>query len=235
MRHFAACLCLLSLLLAPALHAQRNKPPSDTLEVRPWNGPTTLDARPDKPMYKKAHVITFQHDWNGDDYVGELTSVRAVYTGDTLWLLYSCGFDSLTIGPNARPDIETDKLWERSDVAEAFIAPNPADIMRYKEFQVSPGGEWVDLAIDRTTMNHDPKWNSGFKSAARIDNATQTWWAEMAIPLKAFGVEKPAPGTRWRGNFYRWEQGPPKRPIAWQPTHQRDFHVPTTFGWLVFK
>jgi hypothetical protein len=57
----------------------------------------------------------------------------------------------------------------------------------------------------------------------------------MVIPLKAFGAPNPQPGTRWRLNFFRMEQGPPKRSVVWQPTHQRNFHVPAFFGWLEFK
>lgn len=186
-------------------------------------------------MWKNAMPVFFQHDTNGDPYVGNATTVRAVWTSDTLWLLFSCAFDQLTISPNPRSDIETNRLWTLSDVAEAFIAPVPADVMRYREFEVSPVGEWVDLAIDRANNKYDAAWNSGFRVAARIDSGNQTWWTVMAIPLKAFEVETPAPGVQWRLNFFRTEQGPPKRNLAWQPPHSPNFHTPQAFGALVFR
>lgn len=220
------------LLLLPATAAG-----DDTIEARFWIGPTSLDARLDKPMWRKARPVMFQRDWRGDPLVGHETLVRALWTADELWLLFQCGYDNLTISQEPQTAKETDKLWAVSDVAEAFIAPNSGDIMRYKEFQVSPAGQWIDLHIDRDTKNHDAKWDSGFRSAARIDSSRNIWWAEMVIPLNAFGVQPPTPGTRWRLNFFRIEHGPPRRSIAWQPTHttQPNFHVPQAFGWLEFK
>jgi len=208
---------------------------TDTVEARFWDGPTSVEPRPDEPMWRKAAPVFFAHDWDGNLSQGHATTVRAVWTLDTLWLLFSCAYEKLTISPHARADTETNRLWEISDVAEAFIAPNPADILHYKEFQVSPAGEWVDLAIDRVNIKHDWTWNSGFRAAARVDAAGATWWALMAIPLGAFGVERPAADVRWRVNFFRMEQGPPQRLIAWQPPHQPNFHTPQAFGWLVFK
>ena len=227
---------VLAALLAPALPAQRDPVQTETIQARFWSGPTTLDANPAKPMWRKTRGIAFQHNWRGEPLVGHLTSVQALWTQDELWLLFTCAYDSITISAGAQPVRETDKLWAVSDVAEAFIAPNPGDPMRYKEFQVSPAGQWVDLHIDRETGQHDAGWNSGFRSAARIDSGNQVWFAEMAIPLKSFGVQMPAPGTRWRLNFFRWEHGPPKRNIVWKPTFTStvDFHVPHAFGWLEF-
>jgi hypothetical protein len=227
-------LVLICLLVPGLAVAQKRQQHTDTIQARFWNGPTSLDARPDKPMWRKARPITFQHNNMGEELVGHFTTVRAVWTKDELWLLFSCGYDNITIGPGAQTAKETSELWDRSDVAEAFIAPNPGDIMRYKEFQVSPAGEWVDLHIDRETANHDASWDSGYRVAARIDSGSQTWWGEMAIPLKSFGVQMPTAGTRWRANFYRIEHGPPRRGLAWQPTHQRTYHVPQAFGWLEF-
>ena len=227
-------LFLVLLLSGPCVFGQKATT-TDTIEARFWSGKPTLDARPDKPLWRKARPVIFQHDVNGDPLVNHLTVVRAAWTADELWLLYACSYDTLTIGPDPQTSKETNRLWEVSDVAEVFIAPNPGDILRYKEFQVSPAGQWVDLEIDREAKKYDATWNSGFRSATRIDSARRVWWAEMAIPLRAFGPQPPTPGARWRLNFFRLEQGPPKRSIVWQPTHQPSFHVPQAFGWLAFK
>jgi hypothetical protein len=236
MRTLALC-CLIAFMLLPSVSsAQRDPKQTDVIQATFYSGPTLYEPRPEHPMWKKAGSVTFQHDVNGDPLVDHRTTVRALWTSDTLWLLFACGYDDkLTIGPDAQSAKETNKLWEVSDVAEAFIAPNPDDITRYKEFQVSPAGQWVDLDINWTTKNHDPSWDSGFRSGARIDQGKHIWYALMAIPLKAFGVPTPTPGARWRLNFFRWEQGPPKRSVVWQATHQRNFHVPDRFGWIEFK
>lgn len=220
------------LLLLPALAVAQN-----IIEARFWDKEAALDGRPDKRMWKKAHAVFFQHDWRGDPLVGHETTVRARWTADTLWLLFQCGFDELTISANPRSSKETERLSAISDVAEVFIAPSPGDVLRYKAFQVSPVGQWVDLHVDRETESHDATWDSGFRSVVHIDSGSSTWWVEMAIPLKAFGVPPPTAGTRWRLNFFRIEHGPPRRAIAWQPTYtsQPNFHVPQTFGWLLFR
>ncbi|MBO0237147.1 hypothetical protein, partial [Vibrio parahaemolyticus] len=38
-------------------------------------------------------------------------------------------------------------LWER-DVFEIFLAPEAEDPKRYFEFEVSPVGEWLDVALE---------------------------------------------------------------------------------------
>ena len=230
---------LLALMLAAAFpsSAQRNPRSTDTIEALYWSGPVELDARPDKPIWRKTRPIAFQHDWRGDPLVGNMTVVRAAWTDEDLWLLFTCVYDTLKVGPDPQTTRETERLWTVSDVAEVFIAPNPGDLMRYREFQVSPMGQWIDLSIDRDSKSHDTKWDSGFRSVARVDSGSQTWVAELAIPLKAFGVAPPAAGTRWRLNFFRWEHGPPRRAMSWQPTHtsEPNFHVPQAFGWLLFR
>ena len=218
------------LLLVPA-SAQ------DIVEARFWKKEVTPGARPKKGMWKKARPVAFQHDWRGDPLVGHRTIIRARWTTEKLWLLIQCAFDTLTISPDPRTAKETEQLPSISDVVQVFIAPDPDDILRYKAFQVIPVGQWMDLHIDRETDKYDAAWNSGVRSRASIDNSSHMWWAELAIPLKAFGVSPPANGTRWRLNVVRIEHGPPPRSIAWQPTYtpQPNFHVPQVFGWLHFR
>ena len=56
-------------------------------------------------------------------------------------------------------------------MAEVFIGADFTDIRRYKEFEISPQGEWMDLDIDLNKPHHEDgwKWNSGFQVSARID------------------------------------------------------------------
>ena len=127
---------------------------------------------------------------------------------------------------------ETNHLWDW-DVAEVFIGSDFQRIRHYKEFEVSPQGEWVDLDIDRDFVQADGgvAWNSKFASKARIDEAKKIWYAEMKIPFAAIDKRKPAEGVEYRINLYRC-QGPAEGRvfIAWQPTGQKTFHVPEKFG-----
>ncbi len=60
-------------------------------------------------------------------------------------------------------------------MVEAFIGHDLANIDLYKEFEVSPQGEWVDLDVDRKRQGKevDWLWNSGFHFKTRIDRDPQ--------------------------------------------------------------
>ena len=61
-----------------------------------------------------------------------------------LYLLFVNYYQSLNLKPNPVTDADTPQLWNW-DVSEAFIGSDFSNIKRYKEFQVSPQGEWIDL------------------------------------------------------------------------------------------
>jgi hypothetical protein len=120
-------------------------------------------------------------------------------------------------------------------VAEVFIGSDFQNIRKYKEFEVSPQGEWIDLDIDLNKPRHENGWiwNSGFKVAARIDRDSKIWYACMRIPYSSVDAKRATPGNTLRVNFYRAQGSPSQhKAIAWQPTHQRTYHVPEAFGIL---
>jgi hypothetical protein len=120
-------------------------------------------------------------------------------------------------------------------VAEVFIGSNFQNIKRYKEFEISPQGEWVDLDINLDNPHHEDGWvwNSGFEHAARIDASKHIWYAAMRIPFVALDVPDAVTGEQFRVNFFRTE-GPPAdaKQILWRPSMSKTFHVPENFGLL---
>jgi hypothetical protein len=164
------------------------------------------------------------------------TEIRSVWSNSTLYLLFVCPYEELYLIEHPSTTTETNRLWEH-DVTEVFIGSDFKNINRYKEIQVSPQGEWVDLDIDREHPLPEGgwRWNSGFKVAARIDHARKIWYGAMAIPFKAIDT-RPAvmAGNDFRINIYRL-QGPPDKKvyIAWQPTGARNYHLPQAFGRLI--
>lgn len=160
--------------------------------------------------------------------------VRSRWTAHNLYFLFVCPYVRLNLKPDPRTDVETNHLW-RWDVAEAFIGSDFHDIRKYKEFEVSPQGEWVDLSIDldRLKDSHGWKWNSGIKVAARIDLRTHRWYAFMKIPYNSVDSRPASVGNLLRVNFFLSEgAGPEHQEITWQPTHRETFHVPEAFGLL---
>ena len=118
-------------------------------------------------------------------------------------------------------------------MAEVFIGADFTDIRRYKEFEISPQGEWIDLDIDLSKPHHEDgwKWNSGFQVSARIDEAAHVWYGAMRIPYSAIDNRQAAQGNMLRINLFR-SQGPAsaRHQIAWRSPMSDSFHVPERFG-----
>jgi hypothetical protein len=193
-----------------------------------------LTADPDAPQWKGVPGVSTARNYQNEPIPGAPTEFRSRWTDRTLYLLYICPYDELNLKPDPNPAAETPRLWNW-DVGEAFIGTDFDHIARYKELQVSPQSEWVDLDINR----EDSKaaggmgWNSGYKVKGRIDRERRVWYGEMAIPMTALGVASPKPGAEMRIGLYRIAgTGPNKKYYAWQPTGQTSFHVPQAFGRL---
>jgi len=193
-----------------------------------------LSADPNSEFWKEAKTVIASDDTMGKPVPGHRTEIRSRWTADNIYFLFSCPYEELYLKPEPVTAKETNKLWDW-DVAEVFIGADYKNIRRYKEFEVSPQGEWVDLDIDRDHPLPEGGWlwNSTFHVKVRLDRDARTWYAEMQIPWKSIDERKPASGSELRVNFYRIQGPPPNRKfIAWQPTHSRTYHVPESFGTL---
>lgn len=193
-----------------------------------------LTADPTRPEWVDAPRVTAGRNYLGEAIPGPPTEIRSRWTKEYLYLLYICPYDELNLKANPTPDAETPQLWNW-DVAEAFIGSDYAKITRYKEFQVSPQSEWVDLDIDREDPNGQPgmAWNSGYTVKGRIDAQAKIWYGEMRIPFRAIDARAPEPGRELRIGLYRIAGTQPQRKYyAWSPTGQKTFHHPQAFGTL---
>jgi hypothetical protein len=192
-----------------------------------------LDPDPRSENWSTAPRVVAHRDKTGEPVLGPPTEIRARWTKANLYLLYICPYDELNLKADPDPSTETPKLWNW-DVAEAFIGSDFEHIGRYKEFQVSPQGEWVDLAIDRDNPKGQEgmKWNSGYAVKARIDADAKVWYGLMRIPFAAIDTRAPEQGRELRIGLYRFAGANPRKNYAWRPTGQDSFHVPQAFGIL---
>jgi len=185
-------------------------------------------------FWQEARPITAESGPYGEPLPRYRTEVRSRWTDKHLYFLFICPYERLNLKPSPSTSTETHELWEW-DVAEVFIGSDFKNIRRYKEFEISPQAEWIDLDIDLTKPHHEEgwTWNSGFTVAARIDSVAKVWYGAMCIPFSALEGHPPSAGDEFRVNFFRSQGPPPKRiQIVWQPTMQRTFHVPEQFGLL---
>ena len=193
-----------------------------------------LSTDPGAAAWKTVEGVFADKDRFGKPIPGHRTEIRSRWTDKNLYLLFISPYTDLYVRPDPVTTADTNKLWDW-DVAEAFIGTDFGDIKKYKEFQVSPQGEWVDLAIDRGTKppTHDTTWNSGYEVKANVDRNAHVWYGAMRIPLASLGISAPKNGTEARLNLYRC-QGPTegRKYINWQPVNNESFHTPEAFGRL---
>ena len=193
-----------------------------------------VNSDPRSSFWASAPVIVADKDKNGNALSDYRTEVRSRWTREYLYFLFVCPYQELFLKPKPATKTETNQLWNW-DVAEVFLGSDFQNIRRYKEFEISPQGEWIDLDIDLAKPHHEDgwTWNSGFQVTARIDHKKKIWYGAMKIPWSALGETSPEAGKRFRINFFR-SQGPTatRKDIAWQPTMSETFHVPERFGLL---
>lgn len=194
----------------------------------------SLDTNPASPFWRDSSRTYMDTDAHGKPDPKYRTEIRTRWTAQNLYFLFVCPYEELNLKPNPNRSDETYELWNW-DVAEVFIGDDFNDIRRYKEFEISPQGEWVDLAIDLNRPHHEEgwKWNSGFQVSARIDEAAHVWYGAMKIPYSAIDSRPVAQGNTLRINLFR-SQGPASalHQIAWRSPMSASFHVPERFGLL---
>ncbi|HEX6497218.1 MAG TPA: carbohydrate-binding family 9-like protein [Acidobacteriaceae bacterium] len=221
----AAILCSISM-------AQPSSSRTETLQSKRASGDTTLNLDPQSAFWGEAPPISFDGDTYGRAVPRLTTEIRSRWTDSSLYLLFVCPYQDLNLHPSPQTKSDTHQLWNW-DVAEIFIGSDFQHIHRYKEFELSPQGEWLDLDVDLDQPHREDgwKWNSGFETAARIDAERKVWYGAMRIPFSAIDPKQPHSGNKFRANFFR-SQGASRQLLAWQAPMGESFHVPERFGIL---
>lgn len=229
-RRFAG-LAMAAAILSSISMAQPNAPHPETARSVRASHDATLNLDSQSPFWRDASPIFFEGDNYGRPIKPLRTEVRSRWTDSSLYLLFICPYEDLNLHPSPQTKSDTNHLWNW-DVAEAFIGSDFQHIRQYKEFELSPQGEWLDLDIDLDQPHRDgSKWNSGFETAARIDSEKKIWYGAMRIPFAAIDPQSPHAGSRLRINFFR-SHGASHQLLAWQAPMGESFHAPEHFGIL---
>jgi hypothetical protein len=192
------------------------------------------DTDPNSSFWSGAPRVAAEVDFYGRPVPGHKTNILLQWTPKSLYILFVCPYEELNLKPDPNLTDETYRLWDW-DVAEVFIGDDFRNIRRYKEFEVSPQGEWVDLDVNLDNPPHETGWvwKSGCEVAARIDTAQKIWYGFTRIPWPLIDHRVPEAGNELRVNFYRCQGSDPDRKyIAWSPVHRESFHTPEAFGIL---
>ncbi len=196
-------------------------------------------AFPSPDAWQRAAPVRFSWDWRGENAdPPRETQVRLLWRPEFLALQFRAAYRRVTVFADADARGRRDHLWDR-DVAETFLQPHDCDPLRYREFEVSPNGFWIDLDIIAGEKGpaEARDLQSGLRCRARIDQAARVWTAELVLPMNAL-TRQFDPARSWRVNFFRAEgEREPRFYSAWRPTGtpQPNFHVPSAFGVLKFS
>jgi hypothetical protein len=215
--------------------------PTATFTVHHQKGSPELSADPAAPLWKKAAKATIVKDCTHVIEYQEMDSeVRGFWTDQDLYLLFRCPYKELNLWLPAMGGGPRNKLWDK-DVVEFFLGDDWTNIRHYREFEIAPTGDWIDLAINLDKDSYDQTWRSGWKTAAHIDEASHVWYAAARVPLSSVSTQPVQAGTKWRANLYRiggLGADPQRHFLCWQPTcvvNRDPNHVPENFGTLVFE
>jgi hypothetical protein len=192
----------------------------------------------DHSAWENARPVRIKRYWSGEVApVGRQAEARLLWSDKALCVRFIYQqTEPMVVSPRPQTKRKTLRLWEH-DVCELFITPNTREPERYFEFEAAPTGEWLDLKIHLKPDERETDWefHSGMTVATRTDGNVIT--IAMRVPWKAFG-QRPQAGERWRGNLFRCAgTGATRGYITWQPTYTEEpnFHVPTSFGWILWK
>ena len=191
-------------------------------------------ADPESPFWKEIRGVTIERSVLGPVMPQSRAEVRSRWTRDYVYFLFIGPYQNLTLNPNPDTTNETYRLWEK-DCFEVYLGADFERTNRYREFQMSPQGEFLDLDIDSTRekpgFNGENNWNSGMKVKARVDENKKIWYGEMRIPINAIDTRVAQAGNEMRINLFRQDGAPPNRDfLAWQPPMVWNPHHPEKFG-----
>lgn len=189
-------------------------------------------TNPDSAAWKRIPATIADRGRFGEAQREARTEIRSRWTSQNLYFLFVSHYETLYLKSNPSTEQDTWGLWDY----EVFIGHDLENIHLYKEFEVSPQGEWVDLDVDRKRAGRevDASWNSGFRSQTQIDRGRKVWISEMQITWNSIHPGPITDGTELRLNLYRIEGGPVDRKfIAWQPVMAESYHTPERFGRLL--
>jgi len=214
--------------------------PTASFSVPYVSGAGELNTDPKSATWALASSTWIARDCSREiGYPKIKTEVRGFWTDSDLYLLFVSPYADLNLWLPADNSRDRLKLWDR-DVVEVFLGDDWTNIRHYREFEIAPTGDWVDLAIDLDKESYGAEWNSGWQRLGRIDEKNHVWYAAARVPLHSVSEKKVVVGTKWRANLYRIDGlGPDseRRFMCWQPTCVVDRdpnHVPEHFGTLIF-
>jgi hypothetical protein len=204
-------------------------PGAKRISVAAATGPVALDAL----AWDQAPAF---------DLGSPATTARALFDHDALYLRVE---SELAAGPRSFSAAPGEADLRATESLDVYLAPTPGRELYYR-FMVAPPAEakWdaasglIGDAMDPRHARDNPDWNGEWAYESRVDAAAHRWIAYLRIPFKTLGVEAPASGAFWRGNFGRVHPTAPGQVecTVWSaPAGRPSMDDRSAFGEIVFK
>ena len=190
-----------------------------------------IDGDLTKPEWQRADWVQLVDNFSGGSS-RQSTQAGLLWNQNFLYAAFLCQDDYI----NATLRNFNEKLYEE-EVVEIFLDPD-RDLKTYLEIEVNPHNAVLHYEIHNNLAGHILQFariENRICSMVRCELALQQWSAEIAIPVDEF-ITAPVAGERWLFNLYRIDRPRDGRDeySAWSQTGILNFHVPASFGELVF-
>ena len=248
MKNFFSVICLLIIIPVNYSYSIGTEDQNNaTYKVVMTKKPFKIDANWDKPAWKKIKPATISN------YMGALpdfkpeAEVKMMYDKENIYLIFRvkdrnvrCIINKIN-GP----------VWQDSAV-EFFFSPDAGSPLLYFNLETNCGGTPLlhynvipRRESKRLTGDEIKQIEIAHSLPEIIDPEIKepvTWTLEYKIPFslleKYSKVTHPAKGVEWRANFYKIaENSSNPHYITWSKIDKPkpDFHVPQSFGKLIFE
>lgn len=210
--------------------------------IKRTEGEIIVDGRMDEPAWAEAEPISLVLTQDGSE-PRQATTVKLLRDEDNLYIGFHCPDNDIWGTMTQR-----DEPVCKEEVVEVFFSPR-AELNSYYEIEISPLNVIYDLFILNDLDGHIEaldQWNcKGMATAVHIEGQVnrrnlqdEYWSVEIAVPFRSLYVSghiPPQPGDEWRMNLYRIDRA---REVdeysAWSPTGKINFHLPHSFGRVIF-
>ncbi|MFM8470072.1 MAG: DUF4838 domain-containing protein [Limisphaerales bacterium] len=179
-------------------------PGKKNIVVASASAPPTLDA----PQWQQAAAqeLTFIPPLTAKP---RKTTLRLLHDAANLYLRVECELED--DAPPEFPAFNRDRVLTGQEAFDIYLQPQASREVFYRFMAGANSGSRYDAAngfitnaMDPRHGTDDPTWNGEWRSEARVDAKTRRWHALVTIPFKTLGVDAPAKGMTWRGNFARY-------------------------------
>jgi len=219
-----------------------------TYKVKKLAGPMKLDANWNKHQWQRINPVNIALYMGDKTKFVPKTQAKLAYDDNYLYVI----FRSKDRYIKAVETKNHGKVWEDSCV-EFFVTPDGDISKGYFNFEINCIGtilcyHQIRLDVEAVAVPSEElaamKITPSLVKGAPIDPEIATpltWTMEYRVPFKLLekyhNVIKPAPGVKWRANFYKCaEANSNPHWLTWSrvmnPTPQ--FHLPEYFGTLEF-